>query len=74
MLFLTGANDPRVEPMQSRKMTARLQAAESRAGQFLLRTSADSGHGLDTPLTERIAQQTDMFAFMFDQLGVKFEE
>ena len=27
VLFLTGANDPRVDPMQSRKMTARLRAA-----------------------------------------------
>src|SRR6185436_3349037 len=52
VLFLTGANDPRVDPSQSRKMTARLQAAEP-AGEFLLRTSADSGHGLDTPLAER---------------------
>jgi prolyl oligopeptidase len=26
-LFLIGANDPRVDPLQSRKMTARLQAA-----------------------------------------------
>jgi prolyl oligopeptidase len=71
VLFLTGANDPRVEPMQSRKMTARLQAADP-AGMFLLRTSDDSGHGLDTPLTERIAQQTDIFAFLFAQLGVPF--
>ena len=31
-LFLTGANDPRVDPMQSRKMTARLQAAQSGGG------------------------------------------
>jgi prolyl oligopeptidase len=72
-LFLTGENDPRVEPSQSRKMTARLQAANP-SGTYLLRTSADSGHGLDTPLTERIAQQTDVFAFIFDQLGVKFGE
>ena len=27
VLFMTGANDPRVDPLQSRKMTARLQAA-----------------------------------------------
>ena len=27
VLFLTGANDGRVDPMNSRKMTARLQAA-----------------------------------------------
>lgn len=71
VLFLTGANDPRVEPMQSRKMTARLQAADPR-GRFLLRTSDDSGHGLDTPLKERIAQQTDIFAFVFAELGVPF--
>ena len=74
VLFLTGANDPRVEPMQSRKMTARLQAASPAAGPFLLRTSADSGHGRDTPLTERIAQQVDMYAFLFDQLGIAFKE
>jgi prolyl oligopeptidase len=71
VLFLTGANDPRVDPMQSRKMTARLQAAEPQ-GRFLLRTSDDSGHGLDTPLSERIAQQTDIFAFIFHELGVRF--
>ena len=29
VLFLTGANDPRVDPYHSRKMTARLQAATS---------------------------------------------
>ena len=71
VLFLTGANDPRVDPMQSRKMVARLQAADP-TGEFLLRTSADSGHGLDTPLSERIAQQTDIFAFVFDELGAPF--
>ena len=48
VLFLTGANDPRVNPMHSRKMAARLQAAG--APTVLLRTSATSGHGLDTPL------------------------
>lgn len=71
ILFLTGANDPRVDPMHSRKMTARLQAASPETKVFL-RTSMDSGHGLDTSLSEQIAQQTDIFAFLFDQLGVKF--
>ena len=73
VLFLTGENDPRVEPMQSRKMTARLQAASPDAGPFLLRTSAEAGHGRDTPLAERIAQQVDIYAFLFDQLGVPFK-
>ncbi len=67
ILFLTGANDPRVNPMQSRKMTARLQAAGAPA---LLRTSATSGHGLGTPLDARIEEEVDVLAFLFDRLGV----
>ena len=73
VLFLTGANDPRVDPMQSRKMTARLQAA---AGSYaaLLRTSANSGHGAGTPLNARIEEMVDVYAFLFSQLGVKVKE
>ncbi len=71
MLFLTGANDPRVDPMQSRKMTARLQAATASGRPVLLRTSASSGHGLDTSLSERIEEYVDVYAFLFSELGVK---
>jgi prolyl oligopeptidase len=70
-LFLTGANDPRVDPMQSRKMIARLQAATESEAPLLLRTSAKSGHGLDTSLAERIEELVDVDAFLFHQLGVK---
>jgi len=69
VLFLTGANDPRVDPMHSRKMTARLQAANP-DGVVLLRTSASSGHGRGTALSERIEQAVDVHAFLFAQLGV----
>jgi prolyl oligopeptidase len=77
-LFLTGANDPRVDPMQSRKMTARLQAASvvaERRGEnpILLRTSADSGHGGDTALSERIEQTVDVDAFLFHFLDVDYQ-
>jgi prolyl oligopeptidase len=71
VLFLTGANDPRVDPMQSRKMVARLQAATGSGRPVLLRTSAGSGHGLGTALSERVEQEVDVYAFLFDQLGVK---
>lgn len=69
-LFLTGANDPRVDPMQSRKMTARLQAATAADAPILLRTSDDSGHGSANSLSERIEQAVDVYAFLFSQLGV----
>lgn len=74
VLFLTGANDPRVDPMQSRKMTARLQAANGSSEPILLRTSSNSGHGAGTALSERIEQQVDVFAFLFDRLGIKYEK
>ena len=72
VLFLTGANDPRVDPLQSRKMTARLQAANASNEPILLRTSANAGHGLDASLSDRIEEATDVDAFVFDQLGIKY--
>jgi len=71
VLFLTGSNDGRVDPMNSRKMTARLQAATHSDRPILLRTSSTSGHGIGTALNERIEQDADVFSFLFDQLDVK---
>jgi prolyl oligopeptidase len=71
VLFLTGDNDGRVDPMNSRKMTARLQEATHSGLPVFLRTSSSSGHGIGTALNERIEQDADVFAFLFDQLGMK---
>lgn len=73
VLMMTGANDPRVDPMQSRKMTARLQAATRGTGPVLLRTSANTGHGGGTPLSARVEQTVDAYAFLFEQLGIEAE-
>jgi prolyl oligopeptidase len=70
ILFLTGANDPRVDPMQSRKMTARLQTA---GASCYLRTSANSGHGIGSSLSQRIEETVDIDAFLFRQLGVDYQ-
>jgi prolyl oligopeptidase len=69
VLFLTGDNDPRVDPLNSRKMTARLQASGTKH-LVLLRTSSNSGHGVGTALSEYLAEQADVQAFLVDQLGV----
>ena len=69
VMFLTGKNDPRVDPFHSRKMVARLQASGTKQP-VLLRT-ADTGHGIGTPLAERIAQTVDTHAFLFQQLGMQ---
>lgn len=72
MLFVSGENDPRVNPADSRKMVARLQAATSSDLPILLRTSSSSGHGASS-LSESIKQQADVFAFLFQQLGVTYK-
>ena len=72
VLFVTGENDGRVNPANSRKMTARLQAATCSNLLVLLRTSSSAGHGIGTGLNERIAEDADVFAFLFDQLGVGY--
>jgi prolyl oligopeptidase len=69
VLFLTGANDPRVDPLNSRKMIARLQASGTKRP-VLLRTSSNSGHGIGTALSERIAEQVDVLAFLFHWWGL----
>jgi prolyl oligopeptidase len=73
VLFLTGANDPRVDPMHSRKMTARLQVATSSGHPVLLRTSSETGHGLATPLSERIEESAHYYAFLLNELGLKYK-
>ncbi|MHC4509369.1 MAG: prolyl oligopeptidase family serine peptidase [Planctomycetota bacterium] len=72
VLFLTGANDPRVDPMHSRKMTVRLQAATSSGQPVLLRTSSKTGHGLATPLSEQIDKSVHYHAFLLNELGLRY--
>jgi len=69
VLMLTGANDGRVAPYHSRKMTARLQEANGSKNPILLRTGS-SGHGMGTALSERINQSADIYAFLFAQLDM----
>src|SRR5581483_101574 len=70
VLYATGANDGRVNPYHSRKMTARLQAATSSSYPILLRTSARAGHGTGSR-PQAIEQFTDTLAHLLDQLEMK---
>lgn len=73
VLFMTGENDGRVDPMHSRKMTAALQHANTSNNPVLLRTSGNTGHGAGTPLSEAISQQVDRFAFLFSSLDMQYK-
>ena len=40
----------------------------------LLRTSGNTGHGIGTPLGERVEQSADVHAFLVEQLGITVPE
>jgi prolyl oligopeptidase len=74
VLLTTGENDGRVNPYNSKKMAARLQAATGSKRPILLRTSASAGHGMGSSLRDRIAEEADVWTFLIDQLGAKIEQ
>ena len=71
VLLLTGENDGRVSPANSRKMAARLQQANASTNPILVQLSSAAGHGMGTALAERIAENADVLAFLFNQLRMK---
>jgi prolyl oligopeptidase len=71
VLLLTGDNDGRVDPMNSRKFAARLQAATASSNPILLRTTSKAGHGIGTALSEAVALRTDVYAFLWRELGLR---
>jgi len=51
-------------------MAARLQAASASGVPILFRSTASAGHGIGTALKERIAEQADVYSFLFNELGI----
>jgi prolyl oligopeptidase len=75
ILFMTGDTDTRVDPMHAKKMAALLQAeaknGHSQQKPILLRIETKAGHGEGKPVTKQIEESTDIYSFLFWQLGVK---
>jgi len=75
ILLTTADSDSRVDPMHARKMTALMQAEArngmSRTRPILLRIEPKAGHGSGKPISKQIEEDTDIYSFLFWQLGVK---
>ena len=75
VLFMTGDTDTRVDPMHAKKMAALMQAeaknSDSNDKPILLRIETKAGHGQGKPVTKQIEESTDMYSFLFWQLGIK---
>jgi len=74
IFMATGETDGRVNPAHSRKMIARLQAATSSGKPIFLSINAHAGHGIGSALSIRVNQQADIYAFLFDQLGMQLPQ
>ncbi len=72
ILLATGSNDPRVNPMHSRKFAAELQAASTSGLPILLRAEKGTGH-IGTPLKARNELSADIYSFLFAELGVSWK-
>jgi prolyl oligopeptidase len=75
ILFMTADTDTRVDPMHAKKMAALMQAeaknGASRTRPILLRIETKAGHGQGKPVSKQIEEFTDIYSFLFWQVGVK---
>ena len=69
-LVMTADTDDRVAPGMAKKFAARLQEASAgtSGGPVLLRVETRAGHGAGKPIEKQIAEQADMYAFLFTYL------
>jgi prolyl oligopeptidase len=68
-LITTADHDDRVVPAHNFKYAAALQAAQGGDNPILIRIDTKSGHGASST-TKTLEQQTDIYAFLFTNLGV----
>jgi prolyl oligopeptidase len=75
ILFMTADSDTRVDPMHAKKMAALMQAeaanGQSRERPILLRIDTKAGHGIGKPIGKQVDDLTDIYSFVFWQLGMK---
>jgi len=69
VFLATAESDSRVDPMHARKMAARLRAATGSKNPILFWEERRAGHGMGTPLSKRIEEIADRFAFALWGVG-----
>jgi prolyl oligopeptidase len=70
VLLMAGINDPRVDPWESAKMAARLQAATSSGKPILPRVEYAGGHaGIGATVEQRLEFAADRMSFVLWQSG-----
>ncbi len=69
-LITTADHDDRVVPAHSFKFAAEMQRRHEGDNPVLIRIDVDAGHGAGKPMSKIIEEQTDIWSFMFYNMGV----
>mgnify|MGYP002628062331 CR=1 FL=1 len=73
-LVTTADHDDRVVPAHSFKFISELQDKHTGDLPVMIRIDVDAGHGAGKPLSKRIDESADIWAFVFHHLGVEIAE
>jgi prolyl oligopeptidase len=69
VMFFTGDNDTRVDPLHARKMTPLLQAASTSGRPILLHYSVAGGHSAGVSVDQQVEDDADQLAFLWTETG-----
>ena len=72
-LVMTADHDDRVVPAHSFKFAARMQHCQAGEAPVLIRIESNAGHGAGKPVSKRIDEAADMYAFLFQNIGVPYK-
>lgn len=70
IMVTTADHDDRVVPAHSFKYAATLQAADTGDAPKLIRIDSNAGHGAGKPVGKVIDEFTDIYSFIFNNIGV----
>jgi prolyl oligopeptidase len=71
IMFFSGDNDTRVDPLHARKMTAEMQAATGGDRPILLHYSLKGGHSSGVSVTQQIQDDTDILSFLWNEVDTR---
>jgi prolyl oligopeptidase len=70
ILVTTADTDDRVVPVHAKKFVATLQDGDAGVNPILIRVETKAGHGAGKPTSKLIEEYTDIYAFLFKNLGM----
>lgn len=71
-MVITADHDDRVVPAHSYKFISELQRNQTGPNPVLIRIDVNAGHGAGKPLSKTIDEWTDVWAFVFQNLGMTY--